>query len=394
LNEIEDRGTSRRYYFAQLVKYLNLLIFYFKTFHFSQLSPKKNEDIRFKATAFLAIYLSIMEKRSIHWVLVNVIQRIGSIHNQDFARKLRQAKTATLSMLLESYPTLEQLSIKNAHPLFIIEKLNTTIPAVEVERILQAHNAQKYLYARITGPDIDPIQVRKSLGQIGVPIKRVTNLPFAFQLWRRNIKKIVKSPLYQRGDIILQDLASMYACVAMDPQPGDRILDACAAPLMKTSLLQFLSHGQSITLSVELSPARLQNSLKSPRSLVRFPLLIADSTTLPFRSPEQGELFDKVLLDAPCTSSGAIYYSPEMKWRQTAEYLRSHVVLQQKLLQECLNYVKPGGILVYAVCSYYKEEGEDVITGASDRTKIVSTRRFYPHVDKCQGFFIAKLQKL
>ncbi|OLS12982.1 MAG: sun family protein [Promethearchaeota archaeon CR_4] len=394
MNEIEERGTPRRYYFVQLVKYLNQLIFYFKAFNFSQLQYNKNEEIRFRSTTFLAIYLSVIEKQSIHWVIINVLQRVGSNRNQEFVKKLQQVKVSTLSTLLEPYSSIEQLSLRYAHPQFMVEKLCSILPAAEVEKLLQSHNAQKYLYARISGFEADPIQIRKSFRQIGVPLKRPTEIPFAFQIWRRYIKKIVKSPPYLRGDIVLQDLASMHTCISMDPQPGDRILDACAAPLMKTSLLQFLSRGQSKTLSVELSPTRLQNSLKSPTLRATSSFLIADSTTLPFRDSPPKEIFDKVLLDAPCTSSGAIYYTPEMKWFQSAEYLRSHAILQQKLLQECLNYLKQGGILVYAVCSYYREEGEEIIASASNLIKIINTRRFYPHVDKCQGFFIAKLQKI
>ncbi len=393
MSDLVDKGTPRRYVFIQIIKYLNLLNFYFKKLQFDLIPHKSVTENSFKATTFLALYLGIIENRPIRWIGSNVLPRKGNVFGQDFAKKLHLAKTLELAGLLEQYPALEQLSIRYAHPLFFIEKISTLIPEADLEKFLQAQNAQRYLYFRIMRNEVDVSQVRNYFHQTHVLIKKVKGLPFAFQFMRRNIKKVILSPPYARGDIALHDLASMEACVAVNAQPGERILDACAAPFMKTSLLHLITRGQGEILSVELSPARIRQSKSSPSTGKGIFLLNADSTYLPLRKQDEGILFDKVLLDAPCTSSGAIYYSPEMKWVQTSDYLRSHAELQKKLLQECLLYLKKGGILVYAVCSYYKEEGEEIIEHFADRVKIVSMRRFFAHVDKCQGFFMAILQR-
>ncbi len=393
LGEIEERGTSRRYVFAQVLKYLNLLNFYFQKGQFEAFPHKSLGEHPFKAITFLAIYLAIMENRSMTWIGNNLLRRWDAVFNFEFVKKLRAVKSLSLPSLLEKYPSLEQLSITHAHPLFLVEKLSALMPEEELEGVLRAHNSQRFLYFRIMRNTIDPKEVQSYFRQARVPLKRVKGLDFAFQFLRRNIKKVVRSPLYQKGDIALHDLASMQACIAVDPQPGDRILDACAAPLMKTSLLRSLSHHECEIVSVDLSLARFAHSRILANDQSGVSLINADATNLPFRNQAAQGLFDKVLLDAPCTSSGAVYYSPEVKWLQTPEYLRSHAIIQEKLLQECVRYLKPNGFLIYAVCSYYREEGEEVIAGVSSQTTIINTRRFYPHKDKCQGFFLAKLQK-
>ncbi len=356
--------------------------------------PHKNLGAnKFKAIGFLAIYLSIIEKRSVTWISNNLLRRWGEVFNIEFGKKLISLKALSISSILENYPVLERLSIKHAHPLFFVEKLSELLPEAELEDLLKAHNSQRYLYLRIMKNSIDPARVRGYFRQARVPLKKVQGIDSAFQFLRRNIKKVVRSPLYLKCDISLHDRASMEACIMLDPKPRERILDACAAPLMKTSLLQRLSLQQSEIVSVDVSLSRLTHSKNLTIDHAGISLINADVTMLPFRGQGLGEQFDKVLLDAPCTSSGAIYYSPEAKWLQTPEYLHSHEVLQKKLVQECLRHIRPGGMLVYAVCSYYREEGEDVIASIVDQTKIIHTRRFFPHVDKCQGFFIAILKE-
>ncbi len=391
--EIEERGTPRRYLLAQVLKYLNLLNFYFQKGLFDIFPHKNLGENPFKAITFLAIYLSIIEKRSISWISNNLLRRWDVVFNYEFIKKLHAAKLLSLPTILDKYPPLERLSITFAHPLFLVEKLSALMPEQELEDLLTAHNSQRFLYFRIMNNIVDPKSVRSYFHQARVPLKKVKGLESAFQFLRRNIKKVVRSPLYQKGGIALHDLASMQACITLDPQPGERILDACAAPLMKTSLLRSLSRNQCDIFSVDISLTRFAHSKILANNRTGMSLINADATNLPFRNQASEGIFDKVLLDAPCTSSGAIYYSPETKWLQTPEYVRSHAVIQQKLLQECLRYLRPNGILVYAVCSYFREEGEEIIAGVSNQTTLASTCRFFPHKDKCQGFFIAKLQK-
>jgi 16S rRNA (cytosine967-C5)-methyltransferase len=246
---------------------------------------------------------------------------------------------------------------------------------------------------RLTDSSLDPQAIYTQFRQEGIPLQHIPELPVAFRVERRHVKQISLTREFQRGQVMFHDLASMHACLSVDPQPGEQILDACAAPFMKSQLLHFLSKGNAQIFSAEVSLQRWRQSPKFPGYGDNLTIINADASSLPVRLDPSDVKFDKIILDPPCTSSGAIYYNPADKWRQTPEFLAQHVTLQQNLLRECIKYLKSSGKLVYCVCSIYPEEGEKIITAAEEDLVIIKSRRFFPHTDKCQGFFTAILAK-
>ncbi|HMF31777.1 MAG TPA: RsmB/NOP family class I SAM-dependent RNA methyltransferase [Candidatus Lokiarchaeia archaeon] len=390
---VDLAGTRVKYLIAQLVKYQNLLNFFYVKNDLRPPPRRPKTDPRFKALAFLAFYFVAIEKKKPAWVERQLLGGKWGFPTGTIARGAYRVSEASLPDLLADLPLAEQLSIQYAHPLFFVEKMMGLLPRSEVPRLLQANNVQRSLYLRTVNPDTEPQDVSSGFRRIGVPTRQIPDLPFVFRVERRHLKQVVLSPFYQEGAVIFHDIASIRACVVLNPHQGELILDACAAPLMKTQLLQFLCNGEATILSTEVSLLRLQQSPNFPwfkSSLMR---LNADVISLPVRLQRDEPLFDKILLDAPCTSSGAIYYNPADKWRQTPAYLAQHVRLQTNLIRECAQHLKVGGKLVYCVCSCYLEEGEGIISTISEQTVLRSSHRFFPHTDKCQGFFIAELEK-
>ena len=122
-------------------------------------------------------------------------------------------------------------------------------------------------------------------------------------------------------------------------------------------------------------------------------------------------MFDKILLDAPCTGSGTFSSHPELKWRQNHKFLNQNLFLQRNLIEKAFSMLKLGGILLYSTCSLYLEEGELQIDKVLDRfeieklpswispnykinkTAISGAGRFFPVVHNTNGVFIAKLKK-
>ena len=137
-------------------------------------------------------------------------------------------------------------------------------------------------------------------------------------------------------------------------------------------------------------------------------LINLDSIEPPFRFENY---FDRILLDAPCTGSGTFLKSPELKWRQSENFLHQNTVLQKKLLKSAIEFLKPNGILVYSTCSLYPEEGEYQILDNLDKLQplplpnwfspsyviedsiVPGTGRLFPSTHKTQGFFIGKFKK-
>ncbi|MEM4970980.1 MAG: RsmB/NOP family class I SAM-dependent RNA methyltransferase [Sulfolobales archaeon] len=206
------------------------------------------------------------------------------------------------------------------------------------------------------------------------------------------------------GMAIPQDKASCMVVEALKPRQGDAILDMTAAPGVKTSLIAMLTEGKAKIVATDISKRRviaMKNLLKKLGALDYIDIVIADS-----RSPPHNRSFDKILLDAPCSSSGSISKDPAIRLhllkRGKIEY---YSTIQRELLDKALDLAKE---VVYATCSILPEEGEEVIESIRNRAKPIdpginalkgyakysvgnSVARLFPHTHMSEGFFIAKL---
>lgn len=173
---------------------------------------------------------------------------------------------------------------------------------------------------------------------------------------------ILASRAYREGRVVIQDEASQLVAELLAPQPGQRVLDLCAAPGLKTGqLAQRLGAGTLV--ACDLSASRLRTLVKllppqvPPR--VRLRLVRLDATRqLPF-----GVRFDRILLDVPCSGTGTLSRNPEIKWRLRASDFMRLADAQRRMLRNALEVLAPGGRLVYSTCSLEPEENEQVVEG-------------------------------
>ena len=171
---------------------------------------------------------------------------------------------------------------------------------------------------------------------------------------------ILASRAYREGRVVIQDEASQLVAELLAPQPGQRVLDLCAAPGLKTGqLAQILGAGTLV--ACDLSASRLRTLVKllppevPPR--VRLRLVRLDATRqLPF-----GVRFDRILLDVPCSGTGTLSRNPEIKWRLRASDFTRLADAQGRMLRNALEVLAPGGRLVYSTCSLEPEENEQVV---------------------------------
>jgi 16S rRNA (cytosine967-C5)-methyltransferase len=159
---------------------------------------------------------------------------------------------------------------------------------------------------------------------------------------------------------VIQDEASQLVAELVSPEPGQRVLDLCAAPGMKAGqLAQALGAGTLV--ACDRSAARLRTLARLlPRCVpeaVRLSMVRLDAAEpLPF-----GEKFDRILLDAPCSGTGTLARNPEIKWRLSLQDITRLAVLQATMLRNALPTLAAGGQLVYATCSLEPEENEGVV---------------------------------
>ena len=174
---------------------------------------------------------------------------------------------------------------------------------------------------------------------------------------------------YQAGGWWVQDAAAAMPARLLAAQPGERVLDLCAAPGGKT--LQLAAAGAEVT-ALDISPARLTRLEENlARTGLQAHVVAADALEW---QPEGG--FDAILLDAPCSATGTVRRHPELPFVKDGSDLAALVALQAQLLDRALGWLKPGGRLVFATCSLLPEEGEAQLAAALARHADLRVERF------------------
>ncbi|MDP7111400.1 MAG: 16S rRNA (cytosine(967)-C(5))-methyltransferase RsmB [Myxococcota bacterium] len=167
---------------------------------------------------------------------------------------------------------------------------------------------------------------------------------------------------WAEGWFAIQDAAAQAVVRLLDPQPGERVLDACAAPGGKTFAIADAvgEGGHVVALDVSAERLELLRSEAARLGLERVAVLAGDALRCLGTAEHEGK-YDRVLLDAPCSALGTLRRHPELRWQRRPADLPRFAALQQSLLRAAAAAVKPGGTLVYAVCSFADEEGAEVV---------------------------------
>jgi len=229
-------------------------------------------------------------------------------------------------------------------------------------------------------------------------IERVESHPWSVRV--RGGGDLFYGALHGEGLVSVQGLAAQRAATMLDPQPGERVLDACAGMGVKTLQLAEMM-GRTGTLVAadadeqQLSAAReLRERGRLDTPSLHLQVVHADLTG---HDPAlDGVPFDRILLDAPCTGLGNLARHPEIRWYRRFEDVASRAQLQSALLRRCLDRLRDGGTLVYAVCSAEPEEGPGVAESVAHGTASVvlcSSATFTPEEHDTEGFYVAVLQR-
>lgn len=214
------------------------------------------------------------------------------------------------------------------------------------------------------------------------------------------------TPAFQAGEITVQDAASALAASVADPKPGDTVLDCCAAPGGKSFAMAGHMQGRGSVTSCDIYEHKLTRIQEGAQRLGLTNIQTALQDASVTRNEWKGTA-DVVLCDVPCSGLGIIRKKPEIRYNDPAE-LENLPALQAKILQNCAQYVKDGGTLVYSTCTILQRENEDVVRAflaANPQFEAVPWEHkacgmredgmvtLLPPVHQTDGFFIAKLRK-
>jgi len=274
--------------------------------------------------------------------------------------------------------------------------------------MLESNRSPLPTYIRLNTLKCEREGILKRLGEEGVEVEKVKDLMFAYQV--RNVRQLItEASCFKEGLVYIQDKASSFAAEAANPSAKMTVLDICSAPGGKTTYIGQLMRNDGRILSVDYSGRRMV-SWKS--EVNRMGVKIAEPIIADARSPLPFDVeADLVVLDPPCTGTGTFSRLPSFKWRLTPGSVDRMAAIQWEMLNNCSEYVKPEGALVYSTFSITVEENEMLIErflkwhpefslgdmlpriGLGGLRGLDKCQRLYPHVHQCSGLFIAKLVK-
>ena len=204
-------------------------------------------------------------------------------------------------------------------------------------------------------------QLEARLGEEGYTVSRTPVSPEGLIL--EKCGSLQALPVLQEGWCYVEDEAAQLVPLLLDVQPGQRVLDACAAPGGKCSHLAALMRNQGEIVATDPEPQRLKR-LQS--NLDTLGVTCVETVRISHEADRDTswvhDQFDRILVDAPCSGLGVLRRHPEAKWQKTASQLDRHAERQSGILERVSPYLRPGGILVYSACSTEPEETTQVVS--------------------------------
>lgn len=245
----------------------------------------------------------------------------------------------------------------SAHPDWLLKKLREDWPD-DWQAIVAGNNARPPMWLRVNRRHTTRDAYLEALREAGIEGSMQEFLPDAILL--ADAVDVCALPGFANGDVSVQDAAAQFAADLMVPQSGERILDACAAPGGKTCHLLERQTGLQSLVAVEKDEARLDRVAENLARLHLAASLVHGDAAKPEDWWDQ-QLFDKILLDAPCSATGVIRRHPDIKLLRRARDIESLAGLQARLLDKLWPLLAPGGRLIYATCSVLAQENEKQI---------------------------------
>jgi 16S rRNA (cytosine967-C5)-methyltransferase len=251
----------------------------------------------------------------------------------------------------------QQEQARYLHPHWLIELLRQDWPQ-DWQTILAQNNLPAPMTLRLDTHRCSREAYLEQLSQAGIPAHEAENAPTALTL--EQPADVQDLPGFSEGLVSVQDAAAQLAAPLLDPQAGERILDACAAPGGKTLHILQQQPKLAALLALDSEPARLQRVRENlSRAGLEASIVAGDA-----RQPDDwwdGQVFDRILLDAPCSASGVIRRHPDIKLLRRQQDLKVLAQTQAQLLDTLWPLLKSGGMLLYATCSVLKVENEQQI---------------------------------
>ncbi|MEA5592895.1 16S rRNA (cytosine(967)-C(5))-methyltransferase [Rivularia sp. UHCC 0363] len=315
-------------------------------------------------------------------------------------------ESSHISIKLPENP-VERLGILHSFPDWIVSLWLEQFGFAQTEQLCEWMNQTPTIDLRVNRLRSSCEEVETALQNQGILCERIPNLPYALRLLSKS-GAIKNLPGFNEGWWTVQDSSAQLVSYLLNPQPGEVIIDACAAPGGKTTHIAELMGDEGEIWACDRTASRLR---KLQQNTQRLNLKSIQICTGDSRNLAQFQNADRVLLDVPCSGLGTLHRHADARWRQTPQSVGELSILQEELLLHTSTFVKDNGCLVYSTCTLHPAENEGVIKSflkSSPNWKIEppatnSPIREYstdegwikvlPHKHNMDGFFMVCLRK-
>lgn len=253
---------------------------------------------------------------------------------------------------------IEKLSIESSHPEWLVSRFIEMYGYDQTAAMLQENNIPPHQTVRVNVTKKSVDEVLALLQNEGIEARQSDVIPECLYILSGQASR---TKAFKEGLITIQDESSMMPANVLDPKPGWRILDMCAAPGGKTTHLAEKMNNEGAILATDLHPHKLD---LIEENVARLGLSIVETAPIDGRKAPQffkAESFDAVLVDAPCSGLGVMRRKPDIKYTKREEDFHSLHDIQLELLHSAATVLKKGGRLVYSTCTVNKEENEKTV---------------------------------
>jgi 16S rRNA (cytosine967-C5)-methyltransferase len=252
----------------------------------------------------------------------------------------------------------ERLSQKHSYPLWLARRWIDCFGSETASEIMRAGNNRHVVSLRTNSLRTTASELMRLLSGEGFEAVEGGEIPGYLLL--SEAEGLFESESFRKGLFTAQDQSAAMAPLMLAPLPGEIVLDLCAAPGGKTTFLAEMTGDSGRIVAVDANPGRCGIIRDSAGRLGLTSIEVVEGDAVVY-CPVNGELFDRVLLDAPCMGTAVLSKRPDMKWRRSEPDVARLAELQRTLLDNAAKLVKPGGILVYSTCSLEPEENSGLI---------------------------------
>ncbi|MBC8001120.1 MAG: 16S rRNA (cytosine(967)-C(5))-methyltransferase RsmB [Opitutaceae bacterium] len=296
-----------------------------------------------------------------------------------------------LKSLKQSQPALGY-----SHPEWLVDRWQKTWGHGTTEQLLQWNNSPPPTFARRNSLQATADELTEQWRKEGVEFSPLTrdwiSDGVVFELSK--CPSIASLESFRRGMFYIQDPSTLLAVEWLDPQPGETVLDTCAAPGGKTTYMAQKMQNCGAIIALDTHQSRLslltQNATRLGASCIRAELSEAGHNARP-------QLFDRILVDAPCSNTGVMRRRVDLRWRLSPEEIDRLSRIQLGILKRVIGQLKPGGTLIYSTCSLEADENASVIQQLlSDHPELTleRERQLLPFQDSVDGAYVARLNRV